>query len=187
MILLVIVLGIILFVLLATIGWVIGSYNTFVHAFQDVMNQWSNIKTEYQRRADLFLNLVESTKSYKKFEKETMTAITQARGGNFGKTQAMQAKKLNALDGIFQKLMLVVEAYPNLKANEQHNTLMNEIRLTEDRINVARTDYNELVNDYNTLVLEFPKNILAHVFGFRAEAYFENEEEATKAPRIKLD
>lgn len=172
---------------LGAVGWVIGSYNTFRIGQQDIKTQWSNIRTEYQRRADLFYNLVQSVKSYKKFEKETLVEVIAARNGNFGQTQPAQATKMRQLDGIFSKLMLLVEQYPKLQANEQHNKLMEEIRITEDRINVARTDYNEIVGDYNKLVVTFPKNIIANSFNFAQEMFFENAPETNDAPKIKLE
>lgn len=172
---------------LTFVGWVIGSYNSFVNAFHDVKNQWSNMKTEYQRRADLLYNLVQAVKSHKKFEKETLTAVIAARQGNFGQNKTAELKNLKNFDSIFNKLMLLFEAYPNLKSNEQHNKLMDEVRITEDRVNIARTDYNAIVNDYNVLLQEFPRNILASFFLWMPEEYFDNAPETNVAPRINLD
>lgn len=175
-----------LLIILGLAGWLIGLYNTFVTAVQDIKNQWSNVKTEYQRRADLFMNLVESVKAYTKFEKETLTQVIQARSGNFGKTQAEEMKKLKGLDGVFGRLMVVFERYPKLKAGEQYKDLMNEIRITEDRINIARTDYNSLVRDYNVLIKMFPNNKLAQMFGYTESVFFENEKGTEKAPKIDM-
>lgn len=169
-----------------TLGWGIGKYNTFRVGQQDIKTQWSNILTEYQRRADLFFNLVETTNSHKKFEKETLIGVAQARSGNFGSTKAEQMNKLKGLNGLFNRLMLVFEQYPNLKSYKQHNKLIDEIRITEDRINVARTDYNEIVGDYNKVVTMFPSNVIASIFKFEAANFFENEPETNKAPKIKL-
>lgn len=174
------------FVGISIVGWAIGSYNTFRVGQQDIKTQWSNICTEYQRRADLFYNLVQAVKSYKNFEKDTLTQVIAARSGNFGVTKADQMKKLKGLDGVFQKLMVLFERYPKLQSNEQHNKLMDEVRITEDRINIARTDYNEIVGDYNKLVLTFPKNIIAGMFKFMVEEFFKNEPETNKAPKISL-
>lgn len=169
-----------------TLGWGIGSYNTFKIGQQDIKTQWSNILSEYQRRADLFFNLVESTKSHKKFEQQTLLGVAQARSGNFGTNKAEQMKKLKGLDGLFNKLMVVFERYPNLQSYKQHDKLMEEIRITEDRINVARTDYNEIVGDYNKLVTTFPKIIIAAMFKFAAEQFYKNDEGSNSSPKIDL-
>lgn len=179
--------GILIISILATVGWVIGTYNTGKTGQQDIGNQWSNIKTEYQRRADLFLNLVETVKSYKKFEKSTLVEVIQARSGNFGKNQKEEIKNMKGLDKTFNRLMLLTESYPTLKANEQHNQLMEEIRITEDRINICRTDYNAIVRDYNVFVTTFPNTILTTYFGFTKQEFFINEDYTNSAPKIQLD
>lgn len=178
--------AIISLIVLATLGWGIGTYNTFRVGQQDIKTQFSNIKTEYQRRADLFYNLVQVVKSHKKFEQETLTQVIAARSGNFGSTTKDAMKKMGDLEKVFQKLMMLTEAYPKLESNEQHNKMMEEIRITEDRINVARTDYNEIVGDYNKLVVTFPKSIIAGMFKFSTELFFENEESTNKSPKIEL-
>lgn len=175
------------FVFLAIVGYSIGMYNTFRVGQQDIQTQFSNIKTEYQRRVDMFFNLVQAVKSYKNFEKETYVQVAAARTGLSSGSKVEQMKKMNQLNQLFQKLMVVIERYPNLKANEQHNKLMDEVRITEDRINVARTDYNEIVGDYNKLVQMFPSNIVAGLFRFRTESFFVNEEGTDKAPKIDLN
>lgn len=177
----------VILLIIILIGWGIGSYNTFIIAVQDIKTQFSNIKTEYQRRADLFMNLVESVKSYAKFEKATLTEVIQARQGNFGTNKKEQMGKMKGLDGIFSKLAVVVEKYPELKAVEQYNSLMAEIKMTENRINIARTDYNSLVRDYNILVSTFPKVILANWFHFQKEVFFENDAATDKAPKIDMN
>lgn len=176
-----------IFMAIVIAGWLIGKYNTFRGGQQDIKTQFSNIKTEYQRRADLFMNLVESVKSYKKFEKTTLVEVIQARSGNLGKSTPESMKKMKSLDGVFSKLLAVFEQYPKLQANEQHNALMNEIRITEDRINVGRTEYNEIVGDYNKLVTMFPSNLVAGMFKFPEVEFFENEASTTTAPKITLD
>lgn len=183
---LLIIAAVIIFFCLLMGGWVIGVFNTFKSAQQDIKTQWSNILSEYQRRSDLFYNLVEATKSHKKFEKETLVGIAQARSGNFGATKVTQMSKLKGLDGFFQRLMVVMEAYPNLKSYKQHNKLIDEIRITEDRINIARTDYNEIVGDYNKKITTFPSNTIAGMFKFSVEEFFQNESGTEKAPKIDL-
>ena len=191
---LIVTLAVLILFILCSVGWGIGTYNTFRVGQQDIKTQWSNIKTEYQRRADLFLNLVESVKSYKKFEKDTLTQVIQARVGNFGagtltgvRGKLKEMKGMSQLDSLFQRLLMVSEQYPKLQANEQHNKLMDEIRITEDRVNVARTDYNEIVGDYNKVITMFPSNLIANLFKFPVELFYTNEKATEKAPKINLD
>jgi LemA protein len=147
---------------------------------------WSNIKTEYQRRADLFYNLAESVKSYAKFEKTTLKDVIAMRGGNFGNSVPEGIEKMKGLDKLFAGLRVTFEAYPNLKANETYKRLMKEVRITEDRINIARTEYNDIVRDYNMFIVMFPSNTLARLFGFREWTYFESEAGSEKAPKMDL-
>lgn len=167
-------------------GWLIGTYNTFVTAQQDLREMWSNIKTEYQRRADLILNLVETAKGAMRFEKETLTAVTQARAGFFGATKTEEMKSLAKMNTVFANLMGRLEQYPKLESISTMHAVMEELRTTENRINIARTDYNETVRDYNVLVSEFPGKLLATPFGFTIEAFFESEPEAAKAPKVSF-
>lgn len=182
-----IILGILATFTLIIVGWIIGVYNMLVIAFQEVRNQLSNIKTEYQRRADLFINLMESTKSYKKHEKNTLVELTQARSGNFGKTPKEEIKKMKGLENVFARLLAIQENYPNLKADTIHTKLMDEIRITEDRINIARTDYNELVKDFNVLIKTFPNFIIANMLKYQSEPFFENDEASNKTVIMKLN
>lgn len=171
---------------LAFIGWVWGGYNTLAKGMQNIKTMWSNIKTEYQRRADLFYNLAEAVKSYARFEKSTLVEVIAMRQGNFGKNPKEAMSKMRNLDGFLSKLMVVVEKYPKLRATEEYKTLMKETRITEDRINIARTEYNDTVREYNLTVVSFPSNILAGMFHFNEEQYFENEPETDKAPKMDL-
>lgn len=190
-----IILAVSLFFFLVIIGWGIGSYNTFRVGQQDIKTQWSNILTEYQRRVDLLYNLVQAVKSHKKFEKETLVQVIKARGGNiaeareghFGKTKTAQMQSLRGLDNMFAGMRVVFERYPELQSHKQHDKLMEETRITEDRINVARTDYNEIVGDYNKLVTTFPKNIIAGIFRFTVELFYQNQQGTEIAPKIDLD
>lgn len=167
-------------------SWIIGGYNTLTGGKQNIKTMFSNLGTEYQRRADLLYNLAEAVKSYAKFEKSTLTEVIAMRNGNFGSNPKEAGKKMKQLDGIMSKLMLVVERYPKLKATVQYQELMKETRVTEDRVNIARTEYNDTVRDYNLFVVSFPSNVLASMFNFKEEAYFENEPETSKAPRLDL-
>lgn len=185
-----IILAIVAFFVIVSVGWVVNGYNYLQARLQDIKTQFSNIKTEYQRRADLFYNLVQAVKSHKKFEKETLIEVTRARKGDFGKTKEQQMQTMKKMDSIFANLFknlnVVVEAYPALRSAEQHNKLMEEVRITEDRINVARTDYNDVVREYNVYVVTFPSRILAKKFKFKEEKFFENDKESDKPIRIDL-
>jgi LemA protein len=183
----IIIVSVILFFCLLTLGWGIMSYNIFIQLKQDIKNQFSNIKTEYQRRADLFMNLASSVKGYAKHEKTTFKEVIEARAGNFGKDIKTQMKNLNGLDKTFQKMMLLLENYPQLKASENFLDLQHNIRETENRINIARTDYNAILNEYNTRVQEVPTSIIANMFGFKQEIYFECEAGSEKLPKLNFD
>ena len=174
------------FITLSTIGWVVGSYNTFIVAKQDLKTQWSNVLTEYQRRADLFYNLVQVTKSYKNFEEETMTKVIRARSGSFTGDTQKDMQNLNELDSVFSRMLLVWEQYPNLKAIEQYNKLSEEIQRTENRVQIARSDYNSLIRSYNILISKFPKSILANSWGYKQEIFFENKQDTDDAPKIEV-
>ena len=178
---------IILIILASLIGWGWGSYNFFVTGQQNIETMFSNIKTEYQRRADLFYNLVEATKSHARFEKDTLTQVIAMRQGNFGSNPKEAMKKMQGFNGLLSKLMLVVERYPKLRSTEQYQILMKETRITEDRINIARTEYNDTVREYNLSVKTFPRNIVAGMFHFTEHEFFESEEGVEKAPKMNLE
>lgn len=167
-------------------GWVWGGYNTLVKGTQNIDTMFSNIKTEYQRRADLFYNLAEAVKSYAKFEKSTLVEVIAMRNGNFGKNPKEAMEKMKNLGGFLSKLMLVVERYPKLQATKQYQELMKETRITEDRINIARTEYNDTVREYNLYVKSFPSNIISSMFRFTEGTYFENDVETNAAPKLDL-
>lgn len=175
------------FIILVTTGYIIGIYNNLKTLVQDIKTQWSNILTEYQRRADLFYNLVATVKGYAKHEKETLKLVTEARAGAFGKTKTQQIKKAQMLETALSRLAIVIEKYPELRAHTNFSELQEEIRITEDRINIARTDYNNIVRDYNVMRTTFPSNVVSNTFKFKEEQYFEAEEEAKKAPKISFE
>jgi LemA protein len=189
-IILVAIFAIFAFIIFVVGGWMIGTYNLFINGKQNIKTQWSNILTEYQRRADLFYNLAQAVKSYAKFEHNTLMHVTQARGGNFGKTKADQVKAMGKLDdsfaNIMSRLLVVFERYPKLKAIEQYHDFTKEVRITEDRVNIARTDYNGVVKEYNNNVLTFPNKILAGWWNFGEEKFFLNERAFTEKD-IKMD
>jgi LemA protein len=188
----VVVLAVIGFTIFVLGGWALGTYNLFINGKQNIKNQWSNILAEYQRRADLLYNLSQAVKSYAKFEHDTMTHVIEARGGNFGKSKPEQIKNMGKLDDIFSqmasKLMVVFERYPNLKAIEQYHDFSKEVRITEDRINIARTDYNGVVKEYNLSVKTFPNMILSKWWGYIEEPFFLTERTLTEQDaRVNLD
>jgi len=184
-----VVLAILFFIVFVLTGWVIGIYNWYQSIKQDLNTQWSNIKTEYQRRADLFYNLAESVKSHKKFEKSTLIEVVAARAKGLTGSIPNQKKQIKGMEAAFAKLLAVFEQYPNLKSHTHYEKFMEEVRITEDRINVARTSLNDIVREYNVGVKVFPRNIVAKWFGFRVEAYFKADDYAQdpKSYRVSLD
>jgi LemA protein len=158
--------------------FVIGSFNRFVSQKQLIKDAWSNIDTELRRRYDLIPNLVESVKGYASHEKEVFEEVTKARAMASGATgsPAAQAAAEGPLVAALGRLMLVAEAYPDLKANQNFLALQSELSNTEDRLQTARRFYNSNVRDYNRRVQSFPSSIIANAKGFKTEEYFEVDE-----------
>ena len=166
-----------------------------VRGDQDVKKAWSNVETNYQRRTDLYSSVVKTIEGSANFEKTTLTAVIAARASatqvkvdindpaTLQKYQAAQGQ----LQSAFGRLMAVAEAYPNLKTTQSFQDFQTQIEGTENRINIARRDYNELVNSYNLNVKSFPNNIFANIFGFKEKAYYEADKGAEKNPDIKFD
>ena len=184
--------AIVLALIIVGLSWWMGTYNRLASGVQNIETQWSNVKAEYQRRADLLYNLVESVKSYANFERTTLREVIQARGGNFGKSTPEQMKKIQKLDGTFgslmSRLMVVFERYPKLKASELYQNLIEETSMTENRVNVARTDFNEVVREYNTLIVTFPSKLIATKYNFKVWKFFEVDDKSVeKAPKFKFD
>jgi len=168
-----IVLGVIALILLLGIV----SYNRFVSQRQQIRDAFANIDTELRRRYDLIPNLVESVKGYASHEKETFERVTQARtAAQAAQGPAQQAQAENALTAALRGLFAVAEAYPQLRAAENFQALQAELGNTEDRIQVSRRFYNANVREYNERVQSFPSNVIASMFKFREEEYFEIEE-----------
>lgn len=178
--------------ILAVFG--ISKYNGLVEGDETVTKAWANVETQYQRRADLIPNLVATVKGYAEHEKSTLEAVVAARANatsvnlkvedlteeNMKKFQQAQAEVSSALS----RLLAVAENYPDLKANEQFSELQAQLEGTENRINVARMDYNNVVKDYNVSVRSFPGNIFAMMFGFERRSEFKAEAGAEKAPTV---
>ena len=189
-----IVLAVIAVLLLVAYSSIKGSYNNMVNMQESVTAQWSQVENVYQRRADLIPNLVNTVKGYAEFEKETLTQVIEARAKatsvniNPANLDAQSIQKFqeaqSGLSSALSKLMVVVEKYPDLKANLGFLDLQAQLEGTENRITVERMKFNESAQTYNTFIRQFPKNIWAGMFGFEKKAYFEAEAGANKAPTV---
>ena len=185
-------------IIIAIVGiiliWGISTYNKFVNAQENMTNAWGQVENVYQRRADLIPNLVAVVKEYSEFEQGTLIAVTEARAKATATTitaDEMTEAQLqgfeNAQDELtnsLNRLTVSVENYPDLKANEQYLTLQAQLKGCENRILVERQRFNEMVQDYNRRVRQFPGSIIASLFGFEKRPYFEASENADQAPRI---
>ncbi|MCM3020807.1 LemA family protein [Priestia megaterium] len=163
----------------------VSSYNSLVSAQEDVDNKFSQIDNQLKRRSDLIPNLVETVKGYAKHEQEAIDSVTQARAQLAGaKTPEDKADANQQLSGALNRLLVVVEKYPDLKANENFRSLMDSLEGTENRLAVARKDYNDEVAKYNKSVKRFPESMLAGTFGFEKKPYFEVTNEEKEAPKV---
>ncbi len=166
----------------------VGSYNGLVSSNQGVDNAWANVQTDLQRRYDLIPNLVNTVKGYAKHESSVLEEVTRLRSqwGEAHNTDA-QVKAANNLEDAIGRLMVVVEKYPDLKANENFLRLQDELAGTENRIAVARMRYNQAVQDYNVKVQSFPSNLMASIGGFKVrDSYFKAKDEAQDAPKVQF-
>lgn len=185
--------GIIVGILLLVGLWIGGTYNSLVGDREKVNAAFSNVETQYQRRADLVDNLVATVKGSSDFEKDTLTAVTDARA-QVGKVSidanASQAdvqkyvEAQNQMTSSLSRLIAVAENYPDIKSTAAYQDLMSQLEGTENRIQVARSDFNEVARPYNARVQTFPTIIIANMFGFTQRAYFESESGADKAPTV---
>ena len=171
-------------------------YNTMVTLDEGISSQWAQVENAYQRRADLIPNLVNTVKGYADFEKETLTQVIEARSkatsvninpGNLTPEAISQFQNAQSgLSSALSKLMVVVERYPELKANQNFLELQAQLEGTENRISVERRKFNETTRQYNTYIRKFPKNIVAGIFGFDKKTYFEAEEKAKEVPKVEF-
>jgi len=194
------IVGVVLIVIIgiSLYSYVKGTYNGMVTMDENVTQKWAQVENVYQRRADLIPNLVEVVKGYASHERETLEAVVQARskvGGqvNIGPemlnnpeafSQFQQAQ--GALTSALQRLMVVVERYPELKADQRFADLQTQLEGTENRIAVERGRFNEAVQTYNTSIRVFPANIVAGFFGFQQKVYFKSDAGAEKVPEVKF-
>ena len=187
---------IIIVVAVVAIIWAVTSYNGLVKMDEGVGTAWSNVENQYQRRADLIPNLVNTVKGYASHEKETLDAVVTARTRATQMTVSaddLTPEKLQAyqkaqgeVGAALGRLLAITENYPDLKANQNFLELQVQLEGTENRISVERRNFNEAAKSYNTAIRTFPRNLLAGMFGFEKRPYFEAEEGASKAPEVKF-
>lgn len=188
----------IILVVIAAIAiiWGISVYNGLVTMDENVSTEWANVETQYQRRADLIPNLVNTVKGYASHEKETLEGVIAARSkatqitvdpANLTPEKLAEYQQAQgAVTSALGKLLAITENYPDLKANQNFLELQAQLEGTENRINVARTNFNNVAKEYNTAIRRFPKNLLAGMFGFDKRAYFEAAEGAQNAPVVEF-
>jgi len=182
---------------LVLIGGTLTSYNNLVAKDEAVSTAWANVQTQYQRRADLIPNLVNTVKGYAKHESSSLESVINARAkatqltvsaDNLTPEKIKQVQQAQSeLSQAVGKLLMVSEQYPDLKANENFSELQAQLEGTENRINESRQQYNNLVKEYNVSVRRFPANIVAGMFGFDKKTSFEADASASKAPTVDFE
>jgi len=182
-----VILGIVVVVILIIIGIFAGGYNGLVNLRNQVKNAWAQIDVQLKRRHDLIPNLVETVKGYKDYERETLEAVVKARNvavqaSSAGAGVGERAKAEGELSGALARLLVVVERYPDLKANQNFLALQEELTSTENKISFSRQYYNDSVLRYNNKTQMFPSNILAGMFNFKASEFFQVTAEEEKQP-----
>ena len=188
---------IIIIVIIAVVAiWAVTGYNGLVKSDEAVSTAWSNVENQYQRRADLIPNLVNTVKGYASHEKETLDAVVSARARATQVTvnaDELTPEKLQEyqkaqgeVGAALGRLLAVTEAYPDLKANQNFMELQAQLEGTENRITVERRNFNEVAKSYNTSIRTFPRNLLAGMFGFEKRPYFEAQEGTEKAPVVQF-
>src|SRR5690348_8446648 len=186
---------VILGIIIILFFWGCNQQRALVAADQNVQTAWSNVETNYQRRMDLYNSVVQTIQGSANFEKSTLTEVINARAKATSvhvdvndSTSLQQYQQAQAqLQGSFSRLMAIAEAYPDLKTTKAFQDFQAQIEGTENRINVARRDYNSTVNSYNLKVKQFPNNIFAGILGFHAKPYYKADAGTEKAPDIHFD
>jgi len=188
---------IIVVIIFGIYNWAVGFNNTAVEHEANAKTAWSNVESSYQRRNDLIGNLVKTVQGAADFEKSTLTAVIEARAKATATTidptnltaenMAAFQEAQSGLSGALSRLLVTVEAYPELKANQNFMDLQNQLEGTENRINVARDRYNEAVNTYDIFTTKFPGKILAGLFGFEEMPRYKSDPGSEKAPEIEFD
>lgn len=191
-----IAIGVIIVIVLAAFFWFKGHYNQMVGRREAISAQWSNVENQYQRRADLIPNLVNTVKGYAEHEQSTLQQVVEARAKasqtriDFNNLDEQTIQRFNAAQGelssALSRLMVSVEKYPDLKANENFRDLQAQLEGTENRIAVERRKFNEEVKSYNAYIRYFPQNIVANMFGFTPKPYFEAAEGTEQAPKVEF-
>jgi LemA protein len=187
----------IILIIVITVGWFVGHYNSLVTLEEQVTQSWSQVENQYQRRSDLIPNLVSTVKGVAEFEKGTFTAVTEARSkvnqinvssDMLNNPQAFQKfqSAQNNLGSALSRLLVTVEKYPDLKANENFLQLQAQLEGTENRISVERRKFNQSVQGYNTTIRRFPANFIAGMTGFTQKVYFEAVEGSNVAPKVEF-
>lgn len=184
------------FIVLFFYLYIKGIYNKFITLEESINGQWAQVETSYQRRLDLIPNLVSTVKGYAAHEKETLEGVIQAR--NQASSVNINAENMNAetfakfqqaqdgLSSALQRLMVVVERYPDLKANQSFLELQAQLEGTENRISNERRKFNDMVQVYNAHIRKFPNNMFASMFGFGVREYFKSDPEAAQAPEVQF-
>lgn len=167
--------------------WVVATYNSLVQLRNSVKDQWSQIDVHLKRRADLIPNLVETVKGYAKHEKDTLEAVINARNKAVSATNATEEMQANnELTGALTKLFALAESYPELKANTNFMDLQANLKDTEDKISFARQFYNDTVLKYKNKLEVFPSNLVAGIFGFKPEPFFEASATERETPKVQF-
>lgn len=191
------IIAVIVILVIAVVGWGVGVYNKLVGLNEGVNQAWSQVENQYQRRYDLIPNLVATVKGVAEFEKETYTAVTEARAkvgqvrlspDQLSDPQAFQQfqQAQDGLSSALSRLLVVSENYPQLKANENFLQLQAQLEGTENRISVERMKFNQVVQDYNTQIKRFPATLIAGMTGFKDKQYFKAVTGADQAPKVQF-
>jgi len=179
--------GVVLLVAVIAGMSLVGRYNTFVTANEQIDASWAQVENVLQRRADLIPNLVATVQGFAEQEREIFTEVANARSRLLGAGSPAEAAAANAgLTGALGRLLAISEAYPQLRSNENFIRLQDELAGSENRIAVERRRYNDAVRAYNTQILQFPNNLIAGMFNFSSREYFEADEDAADVPTVEF-